>query len=75
MKTRLAKKIAGVTFRFKNWESNYQPYSVPQQRKAISILTKGCGAGIKGSLNKCVVRKVALRYRKCNVLPGEFDGV
>lgn len=30
MKIRLAEKILGVTSVFGNWDSNYQPYSVPQ---------------------------------------------
>lgn len=36
MKARLAKKIAQITFSFKNWDSNYQPYSIPQQQKMIA---------------------------------------
>ena len=36
MKSRLANKIASITFAFKNWDSNYQPYSIPQQQKMIA---------------------------------------
>lgn len=38
MKTRLAEKILYVTSVFGNWDSNYQPYSVPQQQKALKTL-------------------------------------
>lgn len=38
MKIRLAEKILYVTSVFGNWDSNYQPYSVPQQQKALKTL-------------------------------------
>ena len=38
MKIRLAKKIINTTAVFGNWDSNYQPYSVPQQQKALKTM-------------------------------------
>jgi len=38
MKTRLAKKIINTTAVFGNWDSNYQPYSVSQQQKALKTM-------------------------------------
>ena len=38
MKIRLAEKILYITSIFGNWDSNYQPYSVPQQQKALKVL-------------------------------------
>ena len=36
MKSRLARKIAKIVFVYQNWDSNYQPYSAPQQQKMVS---------------------------------------
>ena len=38
MKTRLAKKIINTTAVFSNWDSNYQPYPVSQQQKALKTM-------------------------------------
>lgn len=38
MRTRIANKINHTASVFGNWDSNYLPYSVPQQQKAIKAL-------------------------------------
>ena len=38
MKIRLAKKIINTTDVFGNWDSNYQPYSISQQQKALKTM-------------------------------------
>ena len=38
MKTRIAKKINKQTFLFGNWDTDRQPYTIPQQRKAYKVL-------------------------------------
>lgn len=50
MKSRLAKKIGRQTFRFSNWDTNYQPYSINQQKKAIKIVCRKCRKELKESL-------------------------
>jgi hypothetical protein len=65
MKARLAKKIAGRTFAFKNWDSNYQPYSIPQQQKMIAKTPYSFEA--KQTMIKYgVVGKIPTEFRKCN---------
>lgn len=65
MKIRLAEKILYVTSIFGNWDSNYQPYSIPQQQKALKTLKipmnirqTMLGYGIYG--------KIPIEYRKYN---------
>lgn len=65
MKARLAKKIAGITFSFKNWDSNYQPYSIPQQLKMIAK-TPFCFEAKQTMLKYGVVGKIPTEFRKCN---------
>lgn len=38
MKKRIAKKIINVVGDFINWDTDRQPYTIPQQRKAFKIL-------------------------------------
>ena len=38
MKTRIAKKIIKQTFLFGNWDTDRQPYTIPQQHKALKVL-------------------------------------
>lgn len=38
MKTRIAKKIIKQTFLFGNWDTDRQPYTIPQQRKAFKVV-------------------------------------
>ena len=67
MKARLAKKIAKTTFSYQNWDSNYQPYSVPQQQKMISKTPYGIESK-KAMLEYGVFRKVPIEYRKYNTI-------
>lgn len=65
MKSRLAKKIARQTFRFSNWDTNYQPYSINQQKKAIKVATKGYSADAKQCLYSFgIVKKVPTKEKK-----------
>lgn len=67
MKIRLAEKILYVTSIFQNWDSNYQPYSVPQQQKALKTLK--IPMNIRESmLNYGVFRKVPIEYRRYNTM-------
>lgn len=65
MKVRLAKKIAKITFSFKNWDSNYQPYSIPQQQKMIAKTPYSFEAK-QTILKYGVVGKIPTEFRKCN---------
>lgn len=67
MKSRLAKKIAKTTFAYQNWDSNYQPYSVPQQQKMITKTPYGIESK-KAMLEYGVFRKVPIEYRRCNTV-------
>lgn len=61
MKRRLAEKILYVISVFGNWDSNYQPYSVPQQQKALKVLK------IPMDIRKTgVFGKIPVEYRKYN---------
>lgn len=62
MKIRLAEKILYVTSVFGNWDSNYQPYSVPQQQKALKIPMDIREA----MLEYGVYGKIPVEYRKYN---------
>lgn len=63
MKIRLAEKILYVTSVFKNWDSNYQPYSVPQQQKALKVLK--IPMDIRKTMLECgVFGKIPVEYRK-----------
>lgn len=74
MRTRLAKKIMNTTFAFRSFDGNYQPYSIPQQRKAIKVLTRGNSEEVKQCLKDCVTDKVPNKYRKWRgLLPDEFE--
>lgn len=67
MKIRLAEKIFYVTSIFQNWDSNYQPYSVPQQQKALKTLK--IPMPIRESmLEYGVFRKVPTEYRRYNTV-------
>lgn len=74
MKVRLAKKIGKVTFAFNNFDSNYQPYSMPQQRKAVKVVTRKCSKEVRELLlHWGIVKKVPLKYRKYKgFIPAEF---
>lgn len=63
MKARLAKKIAGITFSFGNLDSNYQPYSIPQQLKMIAK-TPFCFEAKQVMLKYGVKGKVPKEFRK-----------
>lgn len=65
MKIRLAEKILYVTSVFKNWDSNYQPYSVPQQQKALKVLKIPMDIR-KTMLEYGVFGKIPVEYRKYN---------
>lgn len=65
MKTRLAEKILYITSIFGNWDSNYQPYSVPQQQKALKVLKIPMDIR-KTMLKYGVYRKIPIEYRKYN---------
>lgn len=65
MKIRLAEKIIYVTSVFKNWNSNYQPYSVPQQQKALKVLKIPMDIR-KTMLEYGVFGKLPVEYRKYN---------
>lgn len=63
MKIRLAEKILYVTSIFQNWDSNYQPYSIPQQQKALKTLK--IPMNIRESMLECgVFGKIPVEYRK-----------
>lgn len=74
MKTRLAKKIVRTTNKFTNADSNYQPYSANQQRKAFKVQTRGCSLDTKECLYRFgIVKKVPLGFRKYKgFIPGEY---
>ena len=38
MKKRIAKKIISTTAFYGNWDTDRQPYTIPQQRKAYKVL-------------------------------------
>lgn len=38
MKKRIAKKIIKQTFLYANWDTDRQPYTIQQQRKALKVL-------------------------------------
>lgn len=38
MKKRIAKKILNAMASFGNWDTDRQPYTIPQQRKALKVL-------------------------------------
>lgn len=67
MKTRLAHKIINTTSVFQNWDSNYQPYSVPQQQKALK--TMKIPLGIRETmLEYGVFLKIPTEYRRYNTV-------
>lgn len=75
MKKRLAKKIMDRIFYFKNWDSNYLPYSREQQKKALKTAFKGYKTEIRHwCMEQIPINKVPLKFRKHKgFLPGEFD--
>lgn len=77
MKTRLAKKIMGRISRFRNIDSNYLPYSKPQQTKAVRIAYRGVPEAHLEALIKFVpCQKVPLKWRKIKgFIPDEFDNL
>lgn len=64
MKKRLANKIMNTVAVFKNWDSNYQPYSENQQRKAIKAIN--FPLGIREICLDGVCEKMPVEYRKYN---------
>lgn len=65
MKTRLAHKIINTTSKYQNWDSNYQPYSIPQQQKALKVMK--IPMSIRDiSLEYGVFGKVPIKYRRYN---------
>lgn len=75
MKKRLAKKIMDRIFYFKNWDSNYLPYSREQQKKAIKTVCKGLKAENRHlCMEQIPINKVPLKFRKHKgFLPNEFE--
>lgn len=75
MKTRLANKIGRTTFIFAEYGSNYQPYSIPQQHKAIKVVCRKLKKEDRETLRQfAVYHKVPLKYRKVKgCLPDEFN--
>lgn len=65
MKIRQAEKIIYATSIFGNWDSNYQPYSVTQQEKALKILKIPMSIR-KSMLEYGVYGKIPVEYRKFN---------
>lgn len=67
MKTRLANKINHTASVYGNWDSNYQPYSVPQQQKAVKVMK--FPVGMRGAvLEFGVFKKVPIEYKKYNTI-------
>lgn len=75
MKKRLAKKIMDRIFYFKNWDSNYLPYSKEQQKKAVKTAFKGYRAETRHwCIEQMPINKVLLKFRKHKgFLPNEFE--
>lgn len=67
MKSRLAQKIAKITFAYQNWDSNYQPYSIPQQQTMIAKTPFGIESK-KAMLEYGVFYKVPTKCRKYNTM-------
>lgn len=65
MKTRLAHKIINTTFKYQNWDSNYQPYSISQQQKAFKVMKPPISAR-KTLVKYGVFGKVPTEYRRYN---------
>ena len=65
MKIRLAEKILYVTSIFGNWDSNYQPYSIPQQQKALKTLKIPMNIR-QTRLEYGIYGKIPIEYRKYN---------
>lgn len=75
MKVRLARKILITTLLFKGVVSNYQPYTIEQQKKALKVAGRKYDKVTRISMYTNVpVPKVPLKYRKRKgFLPNEFD--
>ena len=74
MKIRLAKKIINTTDVFGNWYSNYQPYSISQQQKALK--TMKTPMSVRSTiLEYGVYRKLPKEYRKLNGMRSYHLGV
>lgn len=77
MKKRLAKKIMDRIFYFKNWDSNYLPYSREQQKKAVKETIKGKRLSAETHhwcMETIPINKVPLKFRKHKgFLPNEFE--
>lgn len=75
MKARLARKILTTTYSFKEFRSNYQPYSIPQQRRAIKVVGRRYSKEARDSLyTNGVIRKIPKELRKSKgFLPREFN--
>lgn len=75
MKARLAKKIMTINLLFKGFVSNYQPYNIEQQKKALKVAGRIYSKVTRESMYRNIpVPKVPVRYRKRKgFLPNEFD--
>ena len=75
MKARLAKKILTTILLFKGFVSNYQPYSIEQQKKALQVAGRNYDKVSRTSMYRNIpVPKVPIKYRKRKgFLPNEFD--
>lgn len=75
MKKRLAKKIMDRIFYFKNWDSNYLPYSREQQMKAVKIYFKILDTRNRDwCMENIPIYKVPLKFRKYKgFLPNGFE--
>lgn len=74
MKIRLAEKIFHSASIFGNWDSNYQPYSIPQQQKALKTLK--IPMSVRGALLECgvfvfgdLIHGVGSKHGRVYILP------
>lgn len=65
MKTRLAHKIINTISKYQNWDSNYQPYTISQQQKALKTMKLPMSVR-KNLLKYGVFGKVPTEYRRYN---------
>lgn len=74
MNARLAKKILKTILLFQGFVSNYQPYSISQQRKALKVAGRNYSRASRESIYKNIpIPKVPNKFRKSyGYLPDEF---
>ena len=74
MKARTAKKILTKLLYFKGFVSNYQPYSINQQKKALKVSARNYSIYTKVPMYDYIpVKKVPKKYRKSlGFIPDEF---